>query len=559
MNHPSKAQAVESSLTQPSLFSHLAESPFALAGVLLLAVVLRLMHLTGQNLWYDEIYSLDVSQQTIGQIILTARGDMHPPLFYFFLKGWSAVWGTSVVVLRGLSVVLNLGTIAIVWNLCERLANRQVALWTTLLLAVSAHQIYYAHEIRMYSFVLFLTAGAVYGYWRWLESQLAAPQTAYRGASSAMKTGSVLSAQSSVLFSARWLALYFVCELAAVYSHYFALLMLGALSLHVLFVFWNRRGDAVFAPLRFRFLGIWCGVQALVVIGFSPWVQTFLNQSRRGQPWRTPTPLPQALFNVLSVLKDFALGYATEFDDFEQAWRSSGTSLFTLTEQTVMYTVGGTVLLTILVLSVGKTLLALRQGDEKRMLALLLFAAPLAVGVAVTLRQSLQLSRYLLIITPYLFLLIAFGLHDLPRRMRAAAFGLCVVAMMVGTLVYYRTPSRDSDLRPVLVTIQQRLQADDRIVIDPDYNDSCLVYYARQYGLEPALVKPEHAGNGEGQLQYLREHAEIRRWWVILDYHSAWFQKYDFAPALRVKSVETFSNRYPRLKLLELERPAGTP
>jgi hypothetical protein len=209
------------------------------------------------------------------------------------------------------------------------------------------------------------------------------------------------------------------------------------------------------------------------------------------------------------------------------------------------------------------------------------------IAIGVSLRQSIDLSRYLLIITPHFFCLTATGCERLlrsqrqfaatrraargesPRLFPGSAVGTAALAafaailgagMIFGLLDHYAAPSRDSDLRPVLADIQARIRPGDRIIIDPDYNDSCLLFYGKRYGLEQALTPAEHhPPTGQGQIAYFKAHPEIPRWWVILDYHSDFFDQPTIDPTVSVKSARAYGDRHPRLRLLEIERPAPLP
>lgn len=59
--------------------------------ILLLAALLRFYNLSGQSLWADEGNSAALAQQDVTEIARRTAFDIHPPLYYWLLKGWTAV------------------------------------------------------------------------------------------------------------------------------------------------------------------------------------------------------------------------------------------------------------------------------------------------------------------------------------------------------------------------------------------------------------------------------------------------------------------------------------
>src|SRR5436190_15760501 len=78
---------------------------FAVLAGVVAGVALRVRSLWSQRLWGDEVFSFSLSQGTWITLIKRAALDMvHPPLFYFLLKPWIYVAGSSMIGLRVLNV-----------------------------------------------------------------------------------------------------------------------------------------------------------------------------------------------------------------------------------------------------------------------------------------------------------------------------------------------------------------------------------------------------------------------------------------------------------------------
>lgn len=124
--------------------------------ILTLGLVLRLISIN-QSLWLDEATSALVARDmSLGQILTQfLPGDFHPPLYYFILRVWGLIFGTSEIALRSLSVLAGLGTIWLIYKISKN--------WiAALLLATSGLSIYFSQEVRMYQLASFFVALAVY-------------------------------------------------------------------------------------------------------------------------------------------------------------------------------------------------------------------------------------------------------------------------------------------------------------------------------------------------------------------------------------------------------------
>src|SRR5215210_6599078 len=138
-----------------------ADAAFALALALFIAA--RLWGLTKYSLWYDEIFSLIVADHGWGEMLSrVVRDVVHPPLFYATLKLWMDVGGGSVAWLRLLPALVAVASVLPLTLLCRelRLTSTQTNL-ALLLLALNGFLVDYAHELRMYSMLVFFTLASL--------------------------------------------------------------------------------------------------------------------------------------------------------------------------------------------------------------------------------------------------------------------------------------------------------------------------------------------------------------------------------------------------------------
>lgn len=144
---------------RPRVAGYLLGTIFAIAVVLMWMISIR------REMWLDEYHSWFLSQLPWPDLEQFIEGDVHPPLYFWTLKLWSALTGDSPSSLRSLSVVCQAGAILVFAAMAVRLfENRTTALWTSAWFAVSPALIYYGAEARMYAMAIFWVTLAMLGW-----------------------------------------------------------------------------------------------------------------------------------------------------------------------------------------------------------------------------------------------------------------------------------------------------------------------------------------------------------------------------------------------------------
>ncbi len=234
----------------------------AAVAVLLLAAFLRFHQLEAQSFWNDEGNSARLSERPIAQIIEGTASDVHPPLYYLLLHAWRAGTGESEFVLRALSALAGVLTVAATMALARAVARSTDAVMVIagLLAAFSPPLVYYAQETRMYALLALLAVISTWTLWQWLAGSRAIDQ---RG-------------------SWPWLIAYGLSILAGLYTHYFFPAVILAHGLLVaLFVVTPSALllSADQTPERRRRLAVaWAGAVVVAVLGYAVWVPIFLRQ-----------------------------------------------------------------------------------------------------------------------------------------------------------------------------------------------------------------------------------------------------------------------------------------
>jgi uncharacterized membrane protein len=494
-------------------------------------LILRVYGINAKNLWFDEAWSWYESQRPFAEMIAENRTEFHPPLYHVLLKAWTMLFGQSLPGLRSLSLLASVGIVVLTYLLARRIMSDRAALIAAALLAVSAHQLYYAQEARMYALVAVFSLAATWCYVILLQS----------GFSSRVgKFG------------------YVVCATLAVYTHIFALLLLAAISLHFL---WDlidrfRRGERAVVKQQLR---TWLLLHLAVVIFFAPWLSTFFYQvkTQPRQDWRMPVSALGVFGEQLLFFARMIIGYYSYPQDLTYVARDlagAGLSWSLLTiifRAPVFYVIG----LAIAVVCLVRGTLA----KHSTRLVKVLFYAPLAAAIVILLivKRHMDMARYLLLISPFYMLLIAVGLEELKAAWaRVVMLVLLSLAVGAGIVNYYRVTSHDSDYRSIAAILRRDASQGDQIIVDPGSAGRGLRYYVRETDLEHTIS--HHDADPELIKDQLRTGAG-RRIWLILDYRSRFFAKSEdqllsTTPELVLARDELFPSDYPKIRLLLLKR-----
>lgn len=403
---------------------------------LLIATGLYVTGLARSSLWFDEAFSAQIIQQSFQDIIRFTAADVHPPLYYFVLKAWTGLFGTTEVALRSLSVIFSVTTVAVSYALIRRLFGRKVALIALVPVLLAPFLLRYAQEARMYALAALICISATYALVR-----------AEKG-------------------SKKWWTLYSILVAAGLYTHYFTALI------------WITHWVWRFAVHRFK-KGIlqpeWLLANMVALGLFLPWLPIAIDQMTTIQTdgfWIKPLNLDQ-LGNVATGLLIYVPGILAHM------WQI------------------GLVVLAIAAITF-LTIYTFRHIGTKKRPGLLLLAlysvVPLLVLVLVSLppRQSVFAERYFAHTSIGLYLLVGVSLGYFLLSKARMLYKVLVAGLLIGTLIYgllnvYATSNmnfsnlRASQAQPIIFYINQHAQPEDGI-----FSESYIYYELAYYrGTQP--------------------------------------------------------------------------
>ncbi len=147
---------------------------FLLPLIIVVGIGLRLINLSSEPYWGDEILSVDIVQHyqndVAGMITYLKTVEIHPPLYYLMLYGWSNYFGFSELGTRSLSVIFGIGVILLTYLLTKKLFNReQIGLLAAFFVAVLPFQIEFSQEARPYIIYTFFGLLAATAFWSYRD------------------------------------------------------------------------------------------------------------------------------------------------------------------------------------------------------------------------------------------------------------------------------------------------------------------------------------------------------------------------------------------------------
>lgn len=420
-----------------------ARTPILLVVLVVLAAAARFQGLGQKSLWLDEsIMVLDVYNPELENAGID-KGDIHPPLFRSLWRYLTRIIPppaeTSVLQkaetdtypvfdernLRLPSVFFSLISVVLIYLMSRALFGADNGLIAAAVMGISAFQVYYAQEIKMYSLFecLSLASGLL------LIKALESGKKLFWAGHSLVNT-------------------------LALYTHYFAFLLLGGQAVFVLLYFLSR--------FRRTTVKYWVWSSLFTALFFLPWSMRMFDHIARVKGHFWVSPLTPGQF--FGIFKNFFFGYHTGF-----SWSIAGSlAAFAICLAGAVY----------LARCASRKEETVSWGkSDSAVFIIVCILVPVLTAVAVSLLFCpLLFDRPLIFISGYFYLLFACGLCSLRRRRPVAAACLFAVFLAVSLFAlrsYYRNehfePSAgvvmNKPLREVCEYIKREYRSGDVVLL----------------------------------------------------------------------------------------------
>jgi mannosyltransferase len=203
-------------------------------------IALRIFYLNYPPVSNDEPFSIYHAQMDIPSIVYQLSLGNNPPLFEVLLHYWIKIFGISTFSVRFLPMLFSAATAVVVYQIGYRFFNKNVAIWAALLFSFSNSQFFFTHQARVYTLFTLLASLSFYAFLRLYEK----PE------------------KKLLLF---WL---FFWNILLIYSHYFGL------WIPVIQAF----ACIVIKEVRQRIFKSFCIVSIALLLAYMPFLMTFISR-----------------------------------------------------------------------------------------------------------------------------------------------------------------------------------------------------------------------------------------------------------------------------------------
>jgi hypothetical protein len=225
------------------------------AGITVVAAVLRFARIGHQSFWYDESFTVLLVHHSPSRMLgLLPQTELTPPLYYLFAWPWARIFGFGEVGLRSLSAVAGVATIPAIYFAGAKLIARRAGLFAAAIASCSPLLIWYSQEARSYALLVFFATLSLLAF---AHARLPEP-------------------------SPRWVGAWAVAAGATIATHYYGVL---AVVPEAVWLLWVHRVD------RKVLLAI--GAVAALGLGLLPIALSQRPQASWIAPWRLDLRLDQ--------------------------------------------------------------------------------------------------------------------------------------------------------------------------------------------------------------------------------------------------------------------------
>ncbi len=386
-------------------------------GLVLLNIIIKSVFLTRQPISHDEPFTIYHAQFDLFYLIDYLKNYNNPPLFEILLHFWIKLFGISELSVRILPMLFSSFSVLFIYKIGKTFFDDKTAIIASLLFTFSIMQIWYAHDCRVYSLFLLLTLGSFYVFF------------------SLLKDGTL----------SKWKLVGFISSnVLLLYSHYFGAFVWFLEGLIVVLYFIKNKTILV-TFIKACIIGLVIFLPHVFVL-----YQRFSESAQRGTWLKIPSGL-ESLYNMI--------------------WSFTNAPVVAVTS------------IVILVACLIKFLISTKKQIQNPFVKYVIwwFLFPFMFMFLVSYKVPMFLDRYLIFITPALYLLLAVALSFLFEKKRLY-YGASFV--LVGAFLFSSTlnPDKKRLVRDTVDYIQSN-KTPRTIVLgcSPEFITNFTYYYNLRY------------------------------------------------------------------------------
>ncbi|MEK7659186.1 MAG: glycosyltransferase family 39 protein [Patescibacteria group bacterium] len=405
---------------------------FILAGLIGLGIFLRLWEIGTESLRLDEAQSIWQASHTTEFIRFYTLKNVHLPLHNTFLHFWIALFGGKAIAGRISSAIFGILSLPALYLLSREFLKRKWALTATGIGAISPFWIWYSREIRMYTLLTLITVFSYYFFVRIIRT----------------------NQLKNYIF-------YTITNIIGIYTHYFFFLVLLVQAVFFLSTWKVKWNNKLTIPKK-RVLYNFTAVVIVLIIAFSPWFYAFINS--HGSGTLAPELIKPSSFNIFLSFFEFTFGYQPE---------NITTAMIALWP---------------LVTLMGFVFLEKRRPIKPSIFLMvtgILLPVIFTFSVSI-LYKPIYLTRYLIIITPFYYIFIAWVLSQskgLFQKIFISIFGISLIAAFINQNTSPDITIKEN-YREAINYISGETSHRDIVVLAPPY----MIYPFQYYYHGPAQI-----------------------------------------------------------------------
>ncbi len=370
------------------------------------------------NIWFDESYSVAISNHSFSEIWNIGGNDVHPVFYYMMLKIVSLIFGNNILVFRLFSIVpIVVLSILGITHIRKDYGERTGIIFSflTLFLPIIAS---YSSEIRMYTWVmLFVTITAIYA------------NRIYKDE---------LSIKNWVIFA--------LFSLLSAYTHYYGLMFAGIINV-ILFIYLLKNRKEKDKDLKIFI------IQAVVeCLLYVPWLYYFIKQltSVGGGYW-IKLEFPDTLYNVLGI-----------------QYMGSLSNIFGFCFAICLY-----IYLGFVIYRCKKERISIKNAIK----ALLLYVLIVFIAFLISLKSPILYPRYLMAITGLLIFFIADIMAK--EKSKYITIEICIIIFVTSLIsnINIINNNYDNTNMKQIEYLEENIKDDDIIVYSDIGNGSVFAVY----------------------------------------------------------------------------------
>jgi uncharacterized membrane protein len=397
----------------------------ALIAITIFSLILRFYNISTNSLWLDEVSQLNLSSQSIAAIWQNGIAPgLYSPIFSY-ITYIMLFFGRSEFILRLVSAILGVLTIPLFYYIGTELKDKNVGLISATLATVSPFCIYYSQEAYCYSTDLFFFAIAILFYLR------------------ATRTSSY---KEWILFG--------ITSAVSFWVHFYIIVPLFVMYLHAIYVYRKE------------------------IINF------FLSEDPADKEKAINTLKPVTIGSIIALviaspLIFVAIQRYTVMASTAVTYGTLGWTMVTSSVNQFFFYNDYISAISIIFMIIG-IIAMLFYNRSKALFGALFLVLPLLISVILSTKMTMN-PRYLIVILPVLYTLIAIGLYQFSKLWNSK---YVVITLIIGVLLvtaiplytYYTTPTNE-DWRGYAGLLTQSTKSGDIIVTLPGYISQPLDYY----------------------------------------------------------------------------------